>query len=131
MEQAPDFSNVNPFSSAQAFEEAATTVYDHGVQSYVPGRFVMRTGQRVLEIPLDTLFRPYAYGETKGRRSHGGIRYSRRWTRFYGREEGQSTSDPLSEITGPNSPLDMEEIGLLRTAVTPARQVNSLRVEHQ
>ena len=27
--------------------------------------------------------------------------------------------------------MDMEEIGLLRTAVTLARQVNSLRVEHQ
>ena len=36
-----------------------------------------------------------------------------------------------SESTGPSSALDMEEIDLLRTAVTPARQVNSLRVEHQ
>ena len=31
-------------------------VDDHGVQSYVPGRFVTRTGQRVSEMPLDTLF---------------------------------------------------------------------------
>ena len=36
-----------------------------------------------------------------------------------------------SESIGPSSALDMEEIGLLRTAVTPDRQVNSLRVEHQ
>ena len=35
-----------------------------------------------------------------------------------------------SESTGPSSASEMEEIGLLRTAVTPARHVNSLRVEH-
>ena len=55
MDQGPDFSNATPFSTAQAFEEAATTVDDNGVQSYVPGRFVTRTGQRVPEMPLDTL----------------------------------------------------------------------------
>jgi len=36
-----------------------------------------------------------------------------------------------SEGTGSNSALDMEEIDLLSTAITPARQVNSLRVELQ
>ena len=36
-----------------------------------------------------------------------------------------------SESTGPSSALDMEEIGVLRTAVTPDIQVNSLRVVRQ
>ena len=51
MDQAP----ASPFPTAQAFEEEAAVVDDNGVQSYVPGRFVTRTGQRVSEMPLDTL----------------------------------------------------------------------------
>ena len=56
-----------------------------------------------------------------------------RYTPKFDREETRTPSEirAASESTGPRSALDMEEIGLLRTAVTPARQVNSLPIEHQ
>lgn len=55
MEPEFDISSAPPFASTQAFEQAATTADKHGVQVYIPQRFVTKTDQLVADMPLDIL----------------------------------------------------------------------------
>lgn len=92
-----------PFLIGASLRETATAADEHGVQSNIPGRFAMRTGQRVSEIPLDTLMSTLIRNVMALRGSQeleplgfrGAMSHSPRGTRLEGKYR-QSTRNPFA-----------------------------------